>query len=147
MRTRNSGARSGGVAMIGPRDARTRDLPDPDGEKFGVPTYYWGTAPAGLGETERQLAKHEPPLRPGDKKDIAAQLIRPRGGSRGPLFAYLYRVEDAVPKREAHPWERESLARGHRTQSEDAMRRRGIDPLPENPSVPERSGGWDGFER
>ncbi|MFE3078273.1 hypothetical protein ACFXG7_19625 [Nocardia tengchongensis] len=123
-------------------------MPDPDGSVFGVPTYYWGTAPAGLGETERQLAKHEPPLRPGDRKDIAAQVIRPRGGKRGPLTAYLYRVEDAVEKRPATPAELEALARGHRTQSEAAMERRGIDLAPQAPEGDlERPSYWEGFER
>ncbi|MGW4125767.1 hypothetical protein [Nocardia sp. NPDC004711] len=134
--------------MIGPKDARTRDLPDPDGEKYGIPTYYWGTAPAGLGETVRQLEKHEPPLRPRDRKDIVAQVIRPRGGGREPLAAYLYRVEDAVAKRPATPAELEALARGHRTQSEAAMERRGIDPTPEPldpPDAPDME--WGGFDR
>ncbi|GAB2453876.1 hypothetical protein [Nocardia tengchongensis] len=137
--------------MIGPKDVRTRDLPDPEGERFGVPTYYWGTAPSGLGETVRQLEKHDPPLRPRDRKDIAAQVIRPRGGSRGPLAAYLYRVEDAVEKRPATPAEREALARGHHTQSAAAMERRGIDPTPEVPEAggweAERTAQWEGFER
>ncbi|MGW6783565.1 RRQRL motif-containing zinc-binding protein [Streptomyces sp. NPDC054987] len=67
---------------------------DPDGARFGVPTYPWRLAPEGLA-TRRQLRAQG--LRPGGQP-IAAQLLRPRF-RREPLVAYLYRVDRAKPVR------------------------------------------------
>ncbi|MFJ6784631.1 RRQRL motif-containing zinc-binding protein [Streptomyces yangpuensis] len=67
---------------------------DPDGARFGIPTYPWRLAPEGLA-TRRQLRAEG--LRPGGQP-IAAQLLRPRF-RREPLVAYLYRVELAKPVR------------------------------------------------
>lgn len=128
--------------MSRPDRIRARDLPDPDGSRFGIPTYYWGTAPAELGETERQLMKHDPPLRPGNKKDKAAQVLRPRKGNREPLTAYLFRVEDAVPKRPATPAELDGLAKGRRTQQIQAMERHGVDPAEFEDLTEESGPGW-----
>lgn len=132
--------------MIGPKDVRARDLPDPDGSRFGVPTYYWGTAPEELGKTERQLAAMNPPLRPGDKKDVAGQIVRPRRG-REPLTGYLYRVEDAVPKVPCHPGRAAGLAKGRRSQQIEAMRSHGVEL--DRPDITDEPvwDGWDGFER
>ncbi|WP_280232296.1 RRQRL motif-containing zinc-binding protein [Nocardia cyriacigeorgica] len=129
--------------MIGPKDVRTRDLPDPDGSRYGVPTYYWGTAPQGLA-TRRQL--REMNLRPNGQ-EIAAQTVRPRRG-REPLAAYLYRVEGAAPKRQASPAQLAALARATRARQELAMRRHGVDPTPEleRPDISDEP-VWDGFER
>ncbi|MET9597437.1 RRQRL motif-containing zinc-binding protein [Streptomyces sp. NPDC006459] len=67
---------------------------DPDGARFGIPTYPWRLAPEGMA-TRRQLRAEG--LRPGGQP-IAAQLLRPRF-RRGPLVAYLYRIELAKPVR------------------------------------------------
>ncbi|WP_406049593.1 hypothetical protein OG280_13375 [Streptomyces virginiae] len=67
---------------------------DPDGARFGIPTYPWRLAPEGLA-TRRQLRAEG--LRPGGQP-IAAQLLRPRF-RREPLVAYLYRVDLAKPVR------------------------------------------------
>lgn len=125
--------------MIGPSNVSARDLPDPDGSRFGVPTFSWNTAPKDLGQTVRQLEARG--LRPGDKTDIAGQILRPRR-RREPLAAYLYRVEDALPKRPATEAELAALARGRRTQQEQAMIRRGIDPHEEI----EQADGWHAGE-
>ncbi|MFE9842498.1 RRQRL motif-containing zinc-binding protein [Streptomyces goshikiensis] len=59
-----------------------------------LPVYRWRLAPEGLA-TRRQLRAAG--LRPGGQ-DVAAQLERPRR-RRGPLVAYLYRVDLAKPVR------------------------------------------------
>ncbi|MEW2417955.1 RRQRL motif-containing zinc-binding protein [Streptomyces sp. NPDC046866] len=59
-----------------------------------LPVYQWRLAPDGLA-TRRQLRAAG--LRPGGQ-DVAAQLERPRR-RRGPLVAFLYRVDHAVPVR------------------------------------------------
>lgn len=69
------------------------EFDDPTGERFGLPTFNFGWAPAGLA-TRRQLAAKG--LTPG-RQPIAAQILW-RHGRR---VAYLYRVDLAVPKREA----------------------------------------------
>lgn len=127
--------------MIGPKNVQVRQLPDVDGSRYGVPTYYWGTAPEGLA-TRRQL--REMGLRPNGQ-DIAAQAVRPRRGGREPLTAYLYRVEAAAPKRPATPAQLAAVARATRARQEQAMRRHGIDPHLEMPEVGEVAAGWDGW--
>ncbi|WP_328742089.1 hypothetical protein OG436_13220 [Streptomyces caniferus] len=73
---------------------------DPDGTKFGVPTYPWRLAPDGLA-TRAQLRARG--LRPGGQ-EIAAQILwrsrRARGGIRA---AYLYRTDHAKPVRPMTP--------------------------------------------
>ncbi|MET7347725.1 RRQRL motif-containing zinc-binding protein [Streptomyces mirabilis] len=59
-----------------------------------VSTYPWRYAPKGLA-TRRQLRARG--LRPGGQP-IAAQVLRPRY-RRGPLTAYLYRIDRAKPVR------------------------------------------------
>jgi hypothetical protein len=59
-----------------------------------LPTYRWRLAPPGYA-TFRQLRAQG--LRPGGQ-DVAAQLELPRK-RRGPLVAYLYRVDRARPVR------------------------------------------------
>src|ERR1700761_5817565 len=71
---------------------------DPEGLRYGVPTYPWRMAPAGLA-TRRQLAAQG--LRPGGQP-VAAQVLW-RRGRRPPGTAYLYRVDAAKPKRTATP--------------------------------------------
>lgn len=60
----------------------------------GLPVYPWRLAPDGLA-TRRQLRAAG--LRPGGQ-DVVAQIERPRY-RRGPLVAYLYRVDRAKPVR------------------------------------------------
>jgi hypothetical protein len=66
---------------------------DLSGARYGVPTYPWRLAPDGLA-TRRQLRARG--LRPGGQP-VAAQILRPR--RRGPLVAYLYRLDKALPVR------------------------------------------------
>ncbi|WP_030717373.1 RRQRL motif-containing zinc-binding protein [Streptomyces sp. NRRL F-2580] len=59
-----------------------------------LPVYSWRLAPDGLA-TRRQLRSLG--LRPGGQ-DVVAQLERPRR-RRGPMVAYLYRLDRAKPVR------------------------------------------------
>jgi hypothetical protein len=74
---------------------------DPDGERYGLPTWPWRMAPEGLA-TRRQLAALG--LRPNGQP-IAGQVCwrsrrySPRRQTRVRV-AYLYRVELAAPKRQ-----------------------------------------------
>ncbi|MFJ4711281.1 RRQRL motif-containing zinc-binding protein [Streptomyces sp. NPDC088785] len=63
-----------------------------------LPVYRWRLAPDGLA-TRRQLRARG--LRPGGQ-DVAAQIERSRR-RRGPLVAYLYRVDQALPVRPMTP--------------------------------------------
>ncbi|MFE5370913.1 RRQRL motif-containing zinc-binding protein [Streptomyces mirabilis] len=71
---------------------------DPNGARFGIPTYPWRLAPDGYA-TRRQLRARG--LRPGGQP-IAAQVLRPRY-RRGPLTAYLYRIDRAKKVRPMTP--------------------------------------------
>ncbi|MFD9323153.1 RRQRL motif-containing zinc-binding protein [Streptomyces sp. NPDC060053] len=71
-----------------------------------LPVYRWHLAPDGYA-TRRQLRARN--LRPGGQ-DVAAQLERPRR-RRGPLIAYLYRVDLAKPVRPMTPGKRAALAK------------------------------------
>lgn len=73
-----------------------------------LPVYRWKFAPDGLA-TRRQLRAEG--LRPGGQ-DVAAQLERPRR-RRGPLVAYLYRVDDAKPVRPMTPAKWAALAKAN----------------------------------
>lgn len=76
---------------------------DPEGDRYGIPTYWWQGAPRGLA-TRRQLRARG--LRPGGQP-IAAQIMwRGVGGDR---VAYLYRFDLAKPKRTATPGQRAAL--------------------------------------
>ncbi|MEC3957529.1 RRQRL motif-containing zinc-binding protein [Nocardia sp. CDC153] len=110
--------------MIGPKDIRSRDLPDTTGQRFGVPTFYWGTAPDGLA-TRRQLRTQG--MRPNGQ-EVAAQVLRPRRGNREPLAAYLFRIDQAAPKRDATPAQLVALAKATRTHQLRAAERRGLTP-------------------
>ncbi|GAA5615819.1 hypothetical protein CP981_11195 [Streptomyces platensis] len=69
---------------------------DPDGTKFGVPTYPWRLAPDGLA-TRAQLRARG--LRPGGQ-EIAAQILwRSRRAGGGIRAAYLYSIDLAKPVR------------------------------------------------
>jgi hypothetical protein len=79
--------------------ARTRGIYvqfyDPDGRRYGIPTYPYHWAPKGL-LTIRQLRARG--LRPGGQQPIAQILWR-----RGLRVAYLYRTDLALPRRQATP--------------------------------------------
>jgi hypothetical protein len=75
----------------------TSEFYDPDGERFGLPTYPYHWAPKGL-LTRRQLRAKG--LRPGGQ-DIAAQILWRHRKSR--RVAYLYREDQSLPKRQATP--------------------------------------------
>jgi hypothetical protein len=70
---------------------------DPEGERYGLPTYPWRSAPLGLA-TRRQLRDRG--LCPGGQP-IAAQVMWRRRGDE--VVAYLYDVALARPKRTATP--------------------------------------------
>jgi len=70
---------------------------DPDGTKYGIPTYWWRGAPDGYA-TRRQLRAAG--LAPAGQ-DVAAQIMW--AGIGGVRVAYLYRIDLARPKREATP--------------------------------------------
>ncbi|MET9650425.1 RRQRL motif-containing zinc-binding protein [Streptomyces sp. NPDC006460] len=73
-----------------------------------LPIYPWRLAPDGYA-TYRQLRALG--LRPGGQ-DVAAQLERPRK-RRGPLVAYLYRIDRAKPVRPMTEAKRASLAKAN----------------------------------
>ncbi|MFJ4831753.1 RRQRL motif-containing zinc-binding protein [Streptomyces sp. NPDC088747] len=77
---------------------------DPNGARYGIPTFPWRMAPDGM-VTRRQLRARG--LRPGGQP-IAAQVLRPRY-RRGPLVAYLYRLDHAKPVRPMTPAKRAAL--------------------------------------
>jgi hypothetical protein len=70
---------------------------DPDGVRYGIPTFPWKLAPDGLA-TRRQLA--ELGRRPGGQPVVAQVMWRRR---RGHGVAYLYEVAKALPKRQPTP--------------------------------------------
>jgi hypothetical protein len=70
---------------------------DPEGVRWGIPTWWWRGAPAGYA-TRRQLRARG--LRPGGQP-VAAQLMW--AGVGGTRVAYLYRLDLAKPKRTATP--------------------------------------------
>ncbi|WP_367574233.1 RRQRL motif-containing zinc-binding protein [Streptomyces griseoaurantiacus] len=73
-----------------------------------LPVFRWRLAPDGYA-TRRQLRAAG--LRPGGQ-EVAAQLERPRR-RRGPLVAYLYRVDLAKPVRPMTPARRAALAKAN----------------------------------
>lgn len=91
--------------------SRIRDrFYDPDGDRYGTPTYPWGMAPSHL-LTRRQLTARG--LRPGGEPVVAQILWRSRryrapGGIRA---AYLYDSRHAMPKRTATPAQLEAIAK------------------------------------
>lgn len=78
---------------------------DPDGSRYGIPTYPWRSAPQGLA-TMRQLRVKG--LRPGGQQPAAQILWRTRGKRR--RVAYLYLASLALPKRTATPAQLTALA-------------------------------------
>ncbi len=74
-----------------------------------LPVYRWRLAPDGYA-TRRQLRANG--LRPGGQP-VAAELQRPRR-RRGPLVAYLYRVDLAKPVLPMTPARQAALAKANR---------------------------------
>ena len=83
---------------------RTPDFLDPDGVRYGVPTYPFRGAPDGYA-TARQLRAAG--LRPGGQP-VAAQILWRH--HRQHRVAYLYLVASAKPKRTATPAQRRAIA-------------------------------------
>ncbi|GIF66742.1 hypothetical protein Ais01nite_47770 [Asanoa ishikariensis] len=81
---------------------------DPDGARYGIPTYWWRGAPPGYA-TRRQLRADG--LAPGGQT-VAAQVMW--AGVGGVRVAYLYRVDLARPKRVATPRQRQAISRALR---------------------------------
>lgn len=79
---------------------------DPAGARYGIPTYPWRMAPAGLA-TRRQLTAAG--LRPGGQPVVAQVMWRSR--RRRVEVAYLYAIESAKPKRAASPAQVVALSR------------------------------------
>jgi len=77
--------------------SRWPEFYDPDGLRFGIPTYPYHHAPDGL-MTRRQLRAEG--LRPGGQ-DIKAQILWCHRQQR--RVAYLYDITAAKPKRDATP--------------------------------------------
>ncbi|MFL6074331.1 MAG: RRQRL motif-containing zinc-binding protein [Mycobacteriales bacterium] len=73
---------------------------DPDGTRYGIPTYPWRMAPDGLA-TRRQLAATG--LRPGGQPVVAQVMWRSHWSPTGIRVAYLYQVTKALPKRTPTP--------------------------------------------
>ncbi|MFF4709738.1 RRQRL motif-containing zinc-binding protein [Streptomyces sp. NPDC001297] len=92
---------------------------DPNGDQYGLPTYPFRLAPAGLA-TRRQLRRQG--LRPGGQP-VAAQLMwrvakKHRRDGETVRVAYLYRLDLAVPVRPMTParWRaHEAMMRRRRT--------------------------------
>ncbi|MEV5295087.1 RRQRL motif-containing zinc-binding protein [Streptomyces sp. NPDC053741] len=76
-----------------------------------IPVYRWRLAPPGYATFRQLRAKG---LRPGGQ-DVAAVLERPRR-RRGPLIAYLYRIDRAKPVRPMTPAKRAALAKANAAQ-------------------------------
>jgi len=78
---------------------------DPDGARYGLPTYPRRLAPDGLA-TRRQLRARG--LRPGGQ-DIAAQVMWVSRYTHDVAVAYLYRLDLARPVRRMTPGKRRAL--------------------------------------
>jgi hypothetical protein len=84
---------------------------DPDGTRFGIPTYPFRLAPDGYA-TRRQLRARD--LRPGGQP-VAAQLLWRSRRTRGEVrCAYLYRLDLAQPVRPMTDAKRAALAAANR---------------------------------
>ena len=79
---------------------------DPDGRRYGIPTYPFRWAPKHL-YTTRQLRARG--MRPGGQAPAAQILWR-----RGLRVAYLYRADLALPRRQATPAQLVAIAKALR---------------------------------
>jgi hypothetical protein len=87
-----SGARVAALDQLQTRGLHI-DYYDPEGSRYGLPTYPYRCAPDGL-LTRRQLRASG--LRPAGQPVTAQIIWRHRGRRR---IAYLYRTDQAAPKR------------------------------------------------
>ena len=78
---------------------------DPEGTRYGIPTWWWRGAPSGYA-TRRQLRAAG--LRPGGQPVAAQILWRGVGGTR---VAHLYRLDLARPQRTATPAQRVAIGK------------------------------------
>ncbi|GAB2626268.1 hypothetical protein Aab01nite_85970 [Paractinoplanes abujensis] len=76
---------------------------DPEGDRYGLPTFWWRGAPEGYA-TRRQLRARG--LCPG-RQPIAAQILW--AGIGGTRTAHLYRLDLARPKRPASPAQQRAI--------------------------------------
>ncbi|MEU7163847.1 RRQRL motif-containing zinc-binding protein [Streptomyces morookaense] len=81
---------------------------DPNGSRWGIPTYPWRLAPEGLA-TRRQLRARG--LRPGGQPIAAQVMRRSRRRRTGALVAYPYRLDKAAPVRPMTPGKQAALAK------------------------------------
>jgi hypothetical protein len=81
---------------------------DPDGEKYGFPTYPWDMAPDGMA-TYRQLRRLG--LRPGGQPVQAQIMWGNKKEKSGYRLAYLYRIDLAKPVRPMTPAKQAALAK------------------------------------
>ncbi|MGW4121376.1 hypothetical protein [Nocardia sp. NPDC004711] len=95
---------------------------DPEGKRYGIPTYPWRMAPAHL-RTESQLAQEK--RRPGG--EAHAQVLGGMSRRGHKLQALLYDEAEAVPKRECSDAQLESLKIARWVRSVNACEDRGID--------------------
>ena len=79
---------------------------DPDGDRYGFPTYPYRWAPEHLA-TVRQLRARG--LRPGGQQPVAQILWR-----HGKRVAYLYDIAKALPKRQATPAQQAAITKALR---------------------------------
>ena len=79
---------------------------DPDGRRYGIPTYPYRWAPKHLYTTRQLRAKG---LRPAGQSPVAQILWR-----RGLRVAYLYRADLALPRRQPTPAQRAAIAKALR---------------------------------
>lgn len=93
---------------------------DPNGERYGLPTYPWRQAPSHL-RTKRQLAEQK--LSPGEEYQAQVMFDSRYGTQRG----YLYDANTAKPKRESSDAQLASLKIARWVRSADACERRGLD--------------------
>ncbi|WP_051338713.1 RRQRL motif-containing zinc-binding protein [Streptomyces flavidovirens] len=92
-------------------------LHDPDGTRYGIPTFGWRLAPEDYA-TRRQLRARG--LRPGGQ-DVAAQVLwysrRYWRKGKSPIrVAYLYRIDHAKPVRPMTPAKWAALAKANAAQ-------------------------------
>jgi hypothetical protein len=98
---------------MGRRSSTLAAFNDPDGQRYGIPTFPWN----GAWNLEQALAKRRQlaaaGLRPGGQEPAGQLMWRSRRArtSDGVRTALLYRVDLARPRRSPTPAQQEALAR------------------------------------
>jgi hypothetical protein len=93
------------VDQLGDRTGIRVEFYDPEGTRYGFPTFPYHAAPGGLA-TVRQLRADG--LRPGGQQPVAQIFWRHRTQRR---VAYLYHRDLALPKRTATPVQQAAIAK------------------------------------